>query len=35
MKDGDVSDADLQQLASIAEEIRDFSTTTPSLVVGA
>ena len=35
MKDGSVSDTDLQQLASIAEEIRDFSTTTPSLVVSA
>lgn len=35
MKDGAVSDADLQQLASIAEEIRDFSTTIPSLVVSA
>lgn len=36
MKDGAVSDADLQQLASISEEIRDLSVaTTPSLVVSA
>ena len=34
MADGNVSDADLQQLASIAEEIRDFRTATPSLAVG-
>jgi len=36
MKDGAVSDADLQQLASLSEEIRDLSVATiPSLVVSA